>query len=175
MKTRNQIYNGESSDLLNLICTYHSLKYDQVAKYFSRSRQSMKSFVTSLVKQKRIYHNKAFNLLCDNSKSAESPDYSMIAAFWVLLDFKDSIIYHISGEFPVKLHFFSKDQAYEVIYVHKGQEALMNAVFRNNAESDSDRIIVLESVKQIDNLFIENVIAFCLIDDNGKVNYYQKK
>lgn len=175
MKTRNEIYKGESADLLNLVSTYHALNYKQICKYFSRSRNSMKPFITSLIKQKRIHYEKDSDLICDSSHSAESPDQAMIAAFWVLLDFKSSIIYHINSEFPVKLLFFSQDNDYEVIYVHEGQESLMNVALRNVLPDDSKRIVILESIKQADNLFIENVIAFCTVDSHGKVKYFQKK
>lgn len=54
MKTRNEIYQGEGAKLLRFITTYHTLKYDQVLQLFSRHEQSIKSLVTSLIKQGRI-------------------------------------------------------------------------------------------------------------------------
>ena len=54
MKTRNEIYQGEGAKLLRFITTYHTLKYDQVLQLFSRHEQSIKSLVTSFIKQGRI-------------------------------------------------------------------------------------------------------------------------
>lgn len=54
MKTRNEIYQGEGAKLLRFITTYHTLKYDQVLQLFSRHEQSIKSLITSLIKQGRI-------------------------------------------------------------------------------------------------------------------------
>lgn len=52
MKTREQIYNGEGTQLLRLITTYHVLRYEQVIRFFSRSKEdSIKSLITSLTKQ----------------------------------------------------------------------------------------------------------------------------
>lgn len=116
MKTRNEIYQGEGAQLLRFITTYHSLQYEQVLRLFSKNRESIKSLITSLVKQKRIIYDKENGLLCDSQESANNPDYGMIASFWVLLDFKTAIMYHTDGEFPVKLNFFSKDEWYEVLY-----------------------------------------------------------
>lgn len=55
MKTRNEIYQGEGAQLLRFITTYHSLQYEQVLRLFSKNRESIKSLITSLVKQKTHY------------------------------------------------------------------------------------------------------------------------
>ena len=85
MKTRDQIYHREGEKLLRFLTTYHALKYEQVMKMFG-DQESIKSLITSLVKQGRIYHAKEAGLLCDNPEAAENPDRGTIAAFWVLLD-----------------------------------------------------------------------------------------
>ena len=75
MKTRNEIYQGEGAKLLRFITTYHTLRYDQVLQLFSRHEQSIKSLITSLIKQGRIIYDKEHDLLCDSQQSAENPDY----------------------------------------------------------------------------------------------------
>ena len=84
MKSRNQIYRGEGERLLKLITTYHALQYEQVLQFFIRNRDSMKSLITSLIKQGRIYYDQDRDLLCDGLEASDSPDYDMIAAIWVL-------------------------------------------------------------------------------------------
>lgn len=175
MKTRNQIYKGEGARLLRIITTYHALRYEQVLQLFPKKEDSTKSLITSLVKQHRLYHDKESGLLCDNPEAAVSPDYGMIAAFWVLLDFKKAIIYHTAGEFPVKLHFFSNDETYEVIYVGTGQEALINHIFENLKEQDTNRLLVLESEDQAKELTVGEVLAYCVVKPDGAVSYYKKK
>ena len=142
MKTRNEIYQGEGAQLLRFITTYHSLQYEQVLRLFSKNRESIKSLITSLVKQKRIIYDKENGLLFDSQESANNPDYGMIASFWVLLDFKTAIVYHTDGEFPVKLNFFSKDEWYEVLYVPQEQEYLINHVMESQTKSDAKRLVV---------------------------------
>lgn len=175
MKTRDQIYNREGERLLRLITTYHALRFDQVLQLFPKNEDSIKSLITSLVKQGRIYHDKESGLLCDSPQSAGSPDYGTIAAFWVLLDFKKAIIYHTCGEFPIKLNFFANDEMYEVAYVSTGQEALVNHVFENMKEEDTRRLLILESESQSDKLTVDGVLAYCLVSPDGTVSYYQKK
>lgn len=174
MKTRDQIYKGEGEKLLRIITTYHALKYEQVMQIFARSQDSIKSLITSLVKQGRLYHDKESGLLCDCQESSVSPDYGTIAAFWVLLDFKKALMFHTSGEFPVKLHFFSQDEAYEIIYIEFGQEALINHIFES-LPPDANRLVILTSIQQSNLIHIDGVIAYCIVDSNGKVSYYQKQ
>ncbi len=88
MKTRNEIYQGEGAKLLRFITTYHTLRYDQVLQLFSRHEQSIKSLITSLIKQGRIIYDKEHDLLCDSQQSAENPDYAIITCFWVLLNLR---------------------------------------------------------------------------------------
>lgn len=175
MKSRNQIYRGEGEHLLKLITTYHTLQYKQVLQFFMHNRDSIKSLITSLVKQGRIYHDRERNLLCDSPEVSASPDYGMIAAFWVLLDFKKSVVYHTSGEFPVKLHFFSQNEVYEIIYVGLEQEVLINHVMERLPVKDANRLVILESEQQATQVTIDGITAFCLVSPGGTVNYYTKQ
>lgn len=175
MKTRNEIYRGEGASLLRFITTYHSLRYDQVLQLFSKNEHSIRSLITSLVKQGRIFHDKERDLLCDSQQAMENPDYALITSFWVLLDFKKAVVFHTNGEFPIKLHFFSQDEQYEIIYVAMEQEALINHVMESIPAKGSKRLIVLESESQAAKLSIEGVAAYCLVDASGAVSYYQRK
>lgn len=70
MKTREQIYKGEGAALLRILTTYHALHYEQVLQLFDKNRDSIKSLITSLTNQGRIYHDKEQHLLCDTEESA---------------------------------------------------------------------------------------------------------
>ncbi|BFK89696.1 DUF5697 family protein [Blautia coccoides] len=175
MKTRNEIYNREGERLIRMITTYHALLYEQVLLLFPRNKESLKTFINSLIKQGRIFYDRQQNVLCDCEDSALHVDYGLIAAFWVLLDFKHAILYHTSGNFPVKLHFFAQDEAYEIIYAATGQEALLNHTLSITPESDAIRLVILENQSQAQTLQIPKVSAYCLVSTDGTVSYYQKK
>ena len=160
MKTRNEIYQGEGAKLLRFITTYHTLRYDQVLQLFSRHEQSIKSLITSLIKQGRIIYDKEHDLLCDSQQSAENPDYAIITCFWVL---------------PIKLNFFSEDEQYEIIYIGEEQEALINHVMESIPSHGSKRLIVLESESQAAKITIDDVAAYCLVNESGAVSYYMRK
>lgn len=142
---------------------------------FSRHEQSIKSLITSLIKQGRIIYDKEHDLLCDSQQSAENPDYAIITCFWVLLDFKKGVVYHTSGEFPIKLNFFSQDEQYEIIYIGEEQEALINHVMESIPSHGSKRLIVLESESQAAKITIDDVAAYCLVNESGAVSYYMRK
>ena len=108
MKTRNELYNGEGAELLRFITTYHTLLYEQVLRLFPKNRDSIKSLITNLVKQGRIIHDKENDLLCDTAESTSNPDYGMIAAFWVLLDFKKRSCLPYKRRFSNKTQLFFK-------------------------------------------------------------------
>lgn len=175
MKTRDEIYHGEAETLLRIITTYHALTYEQVIKTFPKKPESVKALITALIKQGRIFYDSATNLICDKPEAANAPDREMIAAYWVMLDFKKTLVYHTSGDFPVKVHFFFEDEAYEIIYVPLGHETLFNHVFAQAKETDANRLVIISSLEQAKMIQISNVAAFCLVDEEGHVSYYGKR
>lgn len=174
MKTRDQIYHRDGEKLLRFLTTYHALKYEQVMKMFG-NQDSIRSLITSLNKQGRIYYDKGSGLLCDSPEAAKNPDHGTIAAFWVLLDFEKPILFHTSGDFPVKLHFFSEDEEYEILYVPPEQEILVDHVMKSLPRQEVLRLVVLEDIAQAAKLSIEGVLAFCVVDGDGVVSYYGRR
>lgn len=175
MKTRDEIYRGEAEALLHVITTYHALTYEQVVRTFPRKDESLKTLIKNLIKQGRIYYDSSKNLLCDKVDTADTPDREMISAYWVLLDFKKALVYHTSGDFPVKIHFFSNDEAYEIISVPPEQEFLLNHILAQTKHTDVNRLVIVSSKEQAMQIHIQNVVAFCMVDLDGHVSYYQKK
>jgi len=174
MKTRDNIYREEASSLVRTLKNYHAITYEQALLLFPKKPDTMKTLIRSLVKQKRIYFDEEKNLLCDRPESADHPDYGLIAAFWVLLDFKKAIVYHINGDFPIKIHFFSQDETYEIIHIPLEQEGLINHVLAVPSKDHTNRIVVLEEESQATLVQIPHVIAFCLVSQDGAVSYYRK-
>lgn len=82
---------------------------------------------------------------------------------------------YTSGEFPIKLNFFSQDEQYEIIYIGEEQEALINHVMESIPSHGSKRLIVLESESQAAKITIDDVAAYCLVNESGAVSYYMRK
>ena len=83
--------------------------------------------------------------------------------------------FHTSGDFPVKLHFFSENEEYEILYVPLEQEILVDHVMKSIPRHDVLRLVVLENIQQAAKLSIEGVLAFCVVDDSGSVSYYGRR
>lgn len=173
MKTREEIYEKEGAALLRTISTYHTLTYEQVIRTFNRKPETIRNLIPSLVKQGRIFYDPDSNLICDRANRVDAPDHAIIAAYWVLLDFDKALVYHTSGEFPVTITFFSEDEEYEIIYVQPGQELLINHVL-SKAKVSANRLLIVSSPEQANQLHIPNVITFCIVEQDGKVKYYRK-
>jgi len=99
MKTRDDIYNEESADLLRVVKTYRAILFEQALLLFPKKEDTVRTIIRNLIRQKRLYFDDEKNLLCDRAESADSPDYGLIASLWVLLDFKKSILYHNTSPF----------------------------------------------------------------------------
>lgn len=172
MKTKEE-YHKETADLLRIVTSYRAIQLEQVLRFFPKREGTIKALIYRLIKQNRLYLDQDKQLLCDRTESADSPDYGLITALWVLLDFKKSILYHINSDFPTKITFFAQDEVYEIIYVALGQEALIDHAFSAMPDNTANRLVVIESRMQAAKLNIPNTLAFCIVTD-GIVNYYQK-
>lgn len=173
MKTRSQIYEKEGASILRILSIYHTLTYEQVLRTFNRKPETIRHLIANLIKQGRIFYDPEKEILCDRPDRAMSPDQAMIAAYWVLLDFDNALVYHTAGEFPITITFFSSNEEYEIIYVQSGQEQLINHVL-SKANISVNRLIIVTSLEQAKQLQIPNVVAFCIVAQDGKVNYYRK-
>lgn len=173
MKTRNEIYQAEAATLLRIIRTYHTITFSQALRLFPQKEAAIRALIRKLIKQKRLYFDEEKNLLCDRPEAAESPDHGMIASLWVLLDFKKSILHHISSDFPVKITFFAQDEVYEIIYIPEEQESLINHALSIMPKDNANRLVLLESEEQAPKINIPNTVAFCIVE-NETVNYYRK-
>ncbi|MDD2980517.1 MAG: DUF5697 family protein [Hespellia sp.] len=175
MKTRDQIYQEEAASLLRRLTTYHALTYPQVLRTFPKQEHTMQRLIKNLIKQGRIFYNADLNLLCDTEDAAKEPDYGIIAAYWVLLDFKPAILYDTSGEFPIKITFFSADEEFEIIYAEPGKEILLNHILAKPVKGSISRLVIISTWDQAQELKIPCVTAFCIVNEDGSVSYYRKR
>ena len=174
MKTRDKIYNhGEAAAILRIISTYHVLTYEQVLRSFTKKEDTINTLLRNLIKRGRIFYDAATNLLYDQKDALREVDYGMIAAYWVLLDFKPALVYHTSGEYPVKIHFFSQDEVYEIIYIPPEQETLLAHIL-SQLKTDANRLVIIQSKEQAFKVNIDHVTPFCLVSMDGTVSYYRK-
>ncbi len=174
MKTREEIYGQEATELLRSISMYRVMTAEQLARLFGGKEDKIKNLLTHLLRQGRIFYDNASGSYYAEQRM--TPDPGMTAALWVLLDFIDRVEYHSSSDFPAKLVFFAAGEVYEVLHVPLGKEAMINHLWSQQAEEDPPRrIVVVDSPGQIDAIGIPSVSGFCTVDGDGQVSYFKKE
>ncbi len=174
MKTREQIYGVEATELLRIITTYHSIRHDQLLKFFPEKEKKIENLLSYLTKQGRIFYEAKADLYHDGTHPESA--FDMVSALWVLSDFVAQAEFHSSSDFPISLVFVADGELYEVIYIAAGKEALVEHAL-SQAEKDAEkRIVILETTDQIEKLDLEGVTAYCTVDaQTGNVSYFKPK
>lgn len=174
MKTREEIYGKEATDLLRSISMYRVLTERQILRLFGGKEDKIKNLLTHLLRQGRIFYDDAGATYYAERRMTADP--SMTAAVWVLLDFIDKVEYHSVSDFPAKLVFFAGGEVYEVLHVPLGKEAMVNHLWSQQTEEDPPRrIVVVDSQEQIDSVSIPSISGFCTVDGDGQVSYFKKE
>lgn len=178
MLTRKQLYSDEAAEILRVISSYHALKVQQVYLLYPKKEAAVKSIISSLVRQRRIYIDEETGIVASDADYLKRPNEDRIAAFWVMLDFIKQIQYHIAGEFPVCISFFTAHEAYEIISVHEGEEYLIRHVFSQNDHPETDfpkRLLMVSCPEQIYDLSIPGAVGYCTVNPDGAVSYFKQQ
>ncbi|MDR0917247.1 MAG: DUF5697 family protein [Oscillospiraceae bacterium] len=173
MKMRGAIYSKEAAELLRIITTYKALTSAQVYQLFPGKEEKIKTILSHLITQSRIFYDKNKDILAASEECLKDADTAMTAAFWVLLDFIDRAEYHTAGDFPVKISFFADGEMFEIICVMPGQEALVSHALTVSGDDPPRRLIIVEDPKQAEEISIPNTAGFCVVARDGTVTYYK--
>lgn len=172
IKTRDEIYGKEASDILRVITTYKCLLENQIYRLYQKNDKVIKNLLSHLTKQGRINYNSELKYYTASKEDEINLDYGLISAFWVLLDFIDQVEYHSICDFPSKICFFADGEVYEIIHVPYEQEVLMNHAYSQN-EDVPRRIVLVDRPEQIDHINIVHTIGYCIVSLDGSVQYFK--
>ncbi|MFG6320221.1 MAG: hypothetical protein K1W41_01360 [Lachnospiraceae bacterium] len=174
MQHRNQQQESHLSEIIRLLSTYRALSLFQLeALYPELTRQKLLLLLKKLEKTGRLTLMSERNLVLYKGDCV--PDPSTLAAFWVLLDFREDITYHTASDFPVTLTFYTQSDAYGIIHIPEEKEILMNHALSVYKEDSPRRIAVVDNAGQIPILDFPGITAFCTVTPDGKVQYYRKQ
>ena len=174
MQHRNQQQESHLPEILRLLSTYHALTLLQVeALYPELTRQKLLLLLKKLERSGRLTLMPERDLVLYTGGCVPNP--SILSAFWILLDFREDIIYHTASEFPVALTFCTQSDAYDVIHIPEDKEILMNHALSVYKEDSPRRIAVVDDAGQIPLLHFPGITAFCTVTPDGKVQYYRKQ
>lgn len=171
MRTRETVIK-DAKDLLEIITTYKVLKLEQLSAVMKHKEQSgRQSVIRLLEREDRLFIQN--DIVSSEAKWSKNFDRGLIAAFWVLLDFWDDVLYHTTAGFPSKIEFLTSENSYDVIIAEGGQEKMLNAFF-NKCPNTAKHLVIVDSKEQMYKLDFPGITAFCIVEDDGNVSYYQE-
>ena len=174
MKTREQIYRKEAAELLRDLTTYHYIYRDQVLRLYPGKESKIENLLAYFTRQSRIFFDKDTGLYHDGTEA--SPDRSLLASLWVLIDFIEKVEYHSAVDFPAMLVFVADGELYEVLHIPEDKEAMMEHTMAQQGSDAEKRIVVVEDARQIAHLSIPHTTAYCTVDmKTGKVQYFKQE
>ena len=166
-----QIYAQDENILTKinaLLSMYRCLYLTQIYRMFPElSQEQLLTLLKKLERKGRLTVNLRDKLAFYSGVTQKDP--AVLVSFWVLLDFGDSVTYHTICDYPVTLCFTANDNCYDVIFIPKGKEQLMNQAM----SEDSKRILVIEDTAQITLLSVPDTVCYCTVSETGEVTYYQ--
>lgn len=175
MKTRREIYEEETEEIIRCLSIYKTMLPEQVYRLFPEYDTAVaKSVLTKQIHKRRIFYNAALNFLAAR-EDITRPDRGMIAAIWVMLAHQPNVSFHVSGDYPVKLCFLIGEELHEVVYAAPGEELLIGHALTAKGGEGQTRIIVVEAPGQIDDLFYAGDAKFCTVSPDGQIEFIRKK
>lgn len=171
MRTREAVIQ-DAKELLEIITTYKALRLEQLLAVMGDKDISAKRSVLRLLEREdRLFIHG--DIASAEEKWSKGFDWGLIAAFWVLLDFWNEVLYHTTAGFPAKIEFITDDAAYDIIIAEQGQEHVLSAFFSKQMNTAVKHLVVVEDVEQMYRLSCPGIV-FCMVDDSGRVSYYQE-
>lgn len=170
LKSRDDLLN-EAKELVEIITVYKVLKKEQLYAVIKNKDDSVKqSIIRYLDRKDRIF-------IHDGIVSAEENwskyyDKGLIKAFWILLDFKDKVLFNKPGDFPAKIEFITINGEYDIIVAEKGQENMLNSLFKKVNDKSTKHFVVVQDEEQMYKFTFPNITAFCMVEEDGSINYY---
>lgn len=174
MQHRDQQQESHLSEITRLLSMYHALSLPQFGQLYPElTDRKLQLLLGKLEKAGRLTFLPDRGLVLYSKDCV--PDPSILAAFWVLLDFREDVTYHTASDFPVTLTFYTQSDAYDVIHIPEEKEILMNHALSAYKEDAPRRIAIVDHAGQIPLLNIPGTAAFCTVTPDGKVQYYRKQ
>lgn len=174
MQHRDQQQENHLSEITRLLSMYHALSLPQFGRLYPElTDRKLRLLLGRLEKAGRLAFVPDRELVLYSKECVPNP--STLAAFWVLLDFREDVTYHTASDFPVALTFYTQSDAYDVIHIPEEKEMLMNHALSAYKEDSPSRIAIVDHARQIPLLHIPGTAAFCTVTPDGKVQYYRKQ
>lgn len=166
--------------VLSLLRRYNVMKPGQIVAFFPAEEKGVLRVLKKLEKQHQIYRNPYTDLYASSEYAYSLKDEGTVKALWVLTDMmrKKQIDGHFlvgKEDFPVRILFFSSQDIYDILYIGVGDLKLVNGIFAKNRSPGENHIIAVEDKELIGKIEVPGAIGFCLVKEDGTVEYYRKR
>lgn len=174
--------NKMEQEVLSIIRTYNVLYKKQLYALFETDGREkyVGKALKALEKDRRIYVNQYTQMAAINESSYEAKEEGTLLALWVLISLmkQKKIEEHFLAskeEYPVRIVFVGDAEIYDILYVAETDVAFVNNLFSRKKIESSGHIVAVDSPDYIASIKLENIIGFCLVKEDGEVEYYRKE
>ena len=90
-------------------------------------------------------------------------------------DFCEETEYDSIAEYPSKLRFMKNGEVYDICVAETGKENTLNVLCSRFITEPCKFLVIVNDLDQISKLTLDNVVAYCIVSDDGEVKYYRKE
>ena len=133
-----------------------------------------------LEKEREILIHPETKLVALSEAAQNVRDYGTLRCVWALLGIMDQkkVEQHFLAdkeEYPVRIIFVGDGEIYDILYVSQEEISLVNNLFARKRIEGCGHIVVVENLEDIPQIQIPDVVGFCTVDEDGKIEYYRKQ
>lgn len=168
-----------AEEVLRLLRQYNVMKPEQVEAFFPGREKAAVRALKKLEKTRQIYRNSYTGLIASSEFAYSLKDEGTVKCLWILADMmnrKPVAGHYLAGkeDFPIRILFFSGVEIYDILYVGVGDLKLVNGMFAKSRRTGENHIIAVEDGTLIGAVAVPGTIGFCLVNEDGHVEYYKK-
>lgn len=165
----------DSDRIADAIHHYKALRLQQILLMYPGKELIVRHILSQLDNSRRIVVNQETGIVGCNEEWARTGNHRCELAFWVLLDFWDKVTFHVPGTDAVTVTAFTTEGEYDLIVIEPGTESsVCQQILPLRAQLSDKVIVILKSEEQIPMISIPDILAFCIVKDNGQTTYYTK-
>ena len=90
-----------------------------------------------------------------------------------MLDLCENPEHNMSADYPSKLRFSKDGEVYDVCVIEEGKENTVNVFYNKFSDESGNYLVVVDTKEQIPKINFDGIMAFCVVDEDGKIRYYR--
>lgn len=169
-------------ELKELVQKYNVMDKSQLYAYFGKDGRErfVGRALKTLGKDQMIYVNEETRQAASSESAFNAWERGRSTSLWVLIDLMEQkkIEQHfpaLKEEYPIRIVFVGDGEIYDILYVAPEDIELTNQLFTRKKIDGCGHIVVVEEAESIPKIQIPDVIGYCMVKEDGEVEYYRKE